>query len=297
MLDGLLTNAAGNYAYAYFGIVILVALAEWMVPRRTPGETLPLRWLNNLALTVVDSIVLRAVFPVATIAWAAVCAERGWGLLNSVDWPLPLVWLIAIATLDLALYGQHRLLHRIPILWRIHRTHHSDTDYDFTTGARFHPLEAVYTTLVQFAAVTLIGAPAAAVFGAQVLALLATFIEHGNVRIPRAVDAILRTVFVTPDMHRIHHSEIGRESRSNFSNLFSWWDRLFGTYMPEPSAGHDAIVFGLPEFKERKHATLHWMLAQPFMSDGDADVASRPIDATAAANTAAAVNSPISSQR
>ena len=295
MLDGILTDASENYAYAYFGIIIVIALAEWAVPRRAPGETLTVRWVNNFALTIVDSIVLRVVFPVATITWAVVCAERGWGLLNSVEWPRPLVWLIAIGALDLALYGQHRLLHAVPILWRIHRTHHSDIDYDFTTGARFHPIESVYTTLVQFGAITLIGAPAASVFVAQVLSLLATFVEHGNVRIPRAVEAALRTVFVTPDMHRIHHSQVGRESRSNFSNLFSWWDRLFGTYVKEPAAGHDAIAFGLPGFQERKHATLHWMLAQPFLPDSQAPspaeraaaVPPRTHDTTAAENSAA----------
>jgi sterol desaturase/sphingolipid hydroxylase (fatty acid hydroxylase superfamily) len=277
MLEGFLTNAAETYAYAYFGSVLVVALVEWAVPRRTPADMLGLRWSNNFAISLLNTLIVRAAFPVATIAWATLCAQHGWGLLNAVNWPSSIGVLVTVVALDLVVYTQHYLLHRIPMLWRLHRTHHSDADYDFTTAVRFHPLEAMFTAAVQLGAIYALGAPPAAVFLSQVLALLASFAEHANVRIPGRVDRVLRTVFVTPDVHRIHHSQIAGESRSNFANLFSWWDRLFGTYIDQPAAGHAGIQFGLPEFTARKHATIPWMLAQPFLPESDAASVARTL--------------------
>ena len=273
MSDGFLSRASGIYAYVFFGSVVAIALAEWVMPRRRPGDTLALRWFGNIAIWILDAIVVRALFPLGTIAWAAFCAERGWGLLHAVSWPASVGLVVTLIGLDFVNYSQHYLLHRIPVLWRLHRTHHSDADYDFTTGLRFHPVETLFTTSLQFAAILLLGAAPLAVFVVQMVFLAISFIEHGNLRIPGGVDRVARLLFVTPDMHRIHHSQAAGESQSNFSNLFSWWDRLFGTYVHAPSAGHEGIVFGLPEFTERKHATLPWMLAQPFLSDGDATTA------------------------
>jgi sterol desaturase/sphingolipid hydroxylase (fatty acid hydroxylase superfamily) len=270
MLDGLLTNAGEVYAYAYFGSVLVVALVEWAVPRRKPADLLGLRWSSNFAISLLDTLIVRTAFPVAIIAWATLCAQHRWGLLNTVHWPSSVGVLLSILTLDLVVYAQHYALHRVPMLWRLHRTHHSDPDYDFTTAVRFHPLEAIFNTAVLFAAIFVLGAPAAAVFLSQILALAASFAEHANVRIPGAVDRALRTVFVTPDVHRIHHSQTARESRSNFANIFSWWDRLFGTYIDQPATGHAGIQFGLPEFTARKHTTIPWMLAQPFLPESDA---------------------------
>ena len=145
MLESLLTNASEAYAYAYFGSVLVVALVEWAVPRRTPADMLGLRWSNNFAISLLNTLIIRAAFPVATIAWATLCAQYGWGLLNAVNWPSSIDVLVTIVALDLVVYTQHYLLHRIPMLWRLHRTHHSDADYDFTTAVRFHPLEAMFT--------------------------------------------------------------------------------------------------------------------------------------------------------
>jgi len=273
MSDGLLSRASEIYAYVFFGTVVAIALIEWAMPRRRPGDTLALRWFGNIAIWILDTIVVRALFPAGTIAWAAFCAERGWGLLHAVSWPASVGLVVTLIGLDFVNYSQHYLLHRIPLLWRLHRTHHSDADYDFTTGLRFHPVETLFTTTLQFAAIFLLGAAPLAVFVVQMVFLVISFIEHGNLRLPDGVDRVARLLFVTPDMHRIHHSQAAGESQSNFSNLFSWWDRLFGTYVHAPSAGHEGIVFGLPEFTERKHATLPWMLVQPFLSDADATTA------------------------
>jgi sterol desaturase/sphingolipid hydroxylase (fatty acid hydroxylase superfamily) len=221
MVERLLTHASETYAYVYFGCIVLVALVEWAIPRRTPADMLGLRWSNNFAISLLDTLVIKTAFPLATLAWATLASQRGWGLLNAVNLPLLAQCLITLVVLDLATYGQHYLLHRVPVLWRLHRTHHSDADYDFSTGVRFHPLEGLFTTSVQLGTIYALGAPPVAIFVWQTLSLASSFAGHANVRIPRRIDQLLRTVFVTADMHRVHHSQIGGESRSNLSNLFS----------------------------------------------------------------------------
>jgi sterol desaturase/sphingolipid hydroxylase (fatty acid hydroxylase superfamily) len=170
-------------------------------------------------------------------------------------------------------------MHRVPLLWRLHRTHHTDHDFDFSTGLRFHPLETILGTAVSFATILVLGAPPGAVFVLQLLSLGVSFIDHANVRVPRSLDRILRPVFVTPDMHRIHHSQDAREGQSNFANLFSWWDRLFATYIHESAAGSAGMTFGVEGFANRKHLTLPWMLAQPFLREDDqASAAAAPVN-------------------
>jgi len=266
-MDALLNHASQAYALSYFGVVIVIALLECVVPRRGPGDTLALRWFGNVAITVLDTIVVRVLFPIAGLAWAVLCSERGWGLFNSVAWPAPVEFVLTVLVLDLFLYGQHYLLHRVGWLWRLHRTHHSDQEYDLTTGLRFHPLEMAFSTVLLMGALLVLGAPPAAVLVWQLLSMATTFVEHANVRIPESIDRVVRLVFVTPDMHRIHHSTAPGENRSNFSATFSWWDRLFGTYVDQPAAGHTDIVFGVEGFSERKHLTLPWMLVQPFLPE------------------------------
>jgi len=268
-MASLLSHAAQAYALIYFGAVIVMALLECVVPRRVPGDTLALRWFGNVAITVLDTIIVRALFPIAALGLSIVCSERGWGILNLLTWPTWLEFSLTIVVLDLFLYGQHYLLHRIGFLWRLHRTHHSDQEYDLTTGLRFHPLEMLFSTALFLGVVLILGAPPVAVLASQLMSTAVTFIEHANVRIPASIDRVIRLVFVTPDMHRIHHSSAPGEGRSNFANTFSWWDRLFGTYIDQPAAGHANISFGLAEFSERKHLTLPWMLAQPFIAEKD----------------------------
>ena len=268
-MDTFLSHASQAYAFSYFGVMIVIALLECVVPRRAPGDTLPLRWFGNVAITILDTLVVRALFPILGIAWAVFCHERGWGLFNWVAWPASVEFVMTVLALDLVLYGQHNLLHRVTILWRIHRTHHSDHDCDLTTGLRFHPLEMTFSTALLMGAMLVIGAPPAAVFVSQVLSTAITFIEHANVHVPASLDRFLRVVFVTPDMHRVHHSSASGESRSNFSTTFSWWDRLFGTYVDQPAAGQANVAFGTPGFEDRKHLMLPWMLAQPFLPEPD----------------------------
>jgi sterol desaturase/sphingolipid hydroxylase (fatty acid hydroxylase superfamily) len=155
----------------------------------------------------------------------------------------------------------------VPILWRLHRTHHSDREYDFTTGIRFHPFEELFTTTLELGLILALGAPPAAVFLSRLLSMTVSLVEHANLRIPSSLDRIVRTVLVTPDMHRVHHSQAPGDNRSNLSTAFSWWDRVFGTYREHPTGGETSVEFGLREFHEAKHSTLPWMLAQPFLAE------------------------------
>ncbi len=265
-LEALVKNGAELYAYVYFGAIIVVALLEAARPRRVPGSILAQRWFGNFSLTIIGTILIRVLFPVFGVGWAVFCTERGLGLLNQVTWPWWLELALTIVVIDFTLYVQHYLLHRVPVLWRLHRTHHSDHEFDFTTGVRFHPFEAVYSTTVLLGTIVALGPPPGAVLVSQLLTVAVAFAGHANLRIPVSVDRVARLLVVTPDMHRIHHSQDVGEGNSNFSNTLPWWDHLFGTYVDQPAAGHDGIVFGVAELSERKHQTLPWMLAQPFLS-------------------------------
>jgi sterol desaturase/sphingolipid hydroxylase (fatty acid hydroxylase superfamily) len=266
-VEGLLHRTSDVYALVYFGAVIVLSLVEGLIPRRDPGDRLKIRWFGNFALAIIGSAIAKLIFPIAGIALAEVCAARGWGLFHVVNTPLWLQVALTILALDLAGYTQHYVQHRIPILWRVHRTHHSDHDYDFSTGARFHPIETLFTTAFLLIPVAVLGPPAGAVLVSQLMSTAIGFIEHGNLRYGATLDRVLRLVVVTPNMHRIHHSRLGAESQTNYGGTFPWWDRLFGTYLDEPAGGHEQMTFGVDGFLERKHLALHWMLAQPFMSE------------------------------
>ena len=284
-VDVLLKSSAEVYAVAFFGAILVVALVEWVRPWRAATDLVRVRWVGNLSLTVLGALLVRMLFPLAGLGWAVFCAEQGWGLLNHVSWPAWITYPLTILAIDLSHYAQHNALHRVPTFWRMHRTHHTDLEYDFSTGLRFHPFETVFATVVLIAVLTALGAPPGAVLISQVLTVMVDFVEHANFSIPVALDRKLRLVFVTPSMHRVHHSRDHHEGNSNFSNMLSIWDRLFGTYVDEPAAGDDSIAFGVDEFTDRKHQRLDWMLVQPFLSDRSA--ATEPAHPTAQASVPA----------
>jgi sterol desaturase/sphingolipid hydroxylase (fatty acid hydroxylase superfamily) len=261
----LLQHAAEVYAFVYFGLIIACCALEWALPLRPQADTVRLRWLSNFGIYILGVFIVRALFPVLAVGWAAHCAQRGWGLFNQVQLPGWLAGLLAIAWLDLLFYIHHFAMHRVPLLWRAHRTHHTDHDFDFSTGLRAHPAETLFTTGVMFAGIYLAGASPVAVLVYQLLTIAFGFIGHANVRLPGALDRALRCVVVTPDMHRVHHSVDLREGESNFSNLFPWWDYAFTTYVAQPAAGQQHMEFGVRGFEARKHLSLPWMLAQPFV--------------------------------
>ena len=244
---------------AMAGVFMLFAGIELLSPARrvTRGK----RWVTNLALFAIDTLAVRLLVPLLMVGAAAWAADRDWGLLNSLDLPQWLGVALAILALDLALYLQHWATHRVPLLWRLHKVHHSDPGFDVTTAARFHPVEIVLSMLYKMAIVVALGLPVWGVFLFEVIFNLATLFTHANFALPARLEKPVRAMLVTPDMHRIHHSAIRRETDSNYGTLLSGWDRLFGTYT---SAAEGRITIGLGEYQDTRPHRLGWSLLLPF---------------------------------
>lgn len=270
MRDFLARNEAVIRFGVFFGLLAAMGLWETLAPRRALVAKRGFRWLNNLALVAVDTLVLRLFFPVLAVAFASLAAERDWGLFNLIAAPAWVAVPISFVALDLVIYAQHRVFHAVPLLWRLHMVHHADPDIDTTTGVRFHPVEIALSMLIKFAAIAILGAPALAVLLFEIVLNGASLFNHANIRIPAGIDRVLRWLVVTPDMHRVHHSVVVRETNSNFGFNFPWWDRLFGTYRAQPQAGHQAMTIGLEQFQNRRRQGLGWMLALPFRGQGGA---------------------------
>jgi len=252
-------------------LVVLAAVAAWegLAPRRHRILRRIRRWPGNLGLLVVNGLVVRLVAPGAAIAVALAGERQDWGLLNGLEAPAWLAIPLAIVLLDLAVYVQHVVFHAVPALWRLHRVHHADLDFDVTTGIRFHPLEILLSLGIKCAAVAAIGAPALAVLAFEVLLNATAMFNHANASLPARVDAWVRWFVVTPDMHRVHHSVLTEETNSNFGFNVPWWDRLFGTYHTQPAAGHSAMVIGLRAFRTAEDARIDRLLLQPFRSNNE----------------------------
>jgi sterol desaturase/sphingolipid hydroxylase (fatty acid hydroxylase superfamily) len=246
------------------GVFLLIAFWELLAPRRRLLDSKGRRWLTNLSLVVVNTGVVRFLLPLLPATLAILLTEKGWGLLNVLSLPGWLKIAFALIFLDLIIYLQHVLFHYQPLLWRLHRMHHTDLDIDVTTGNRFHPFEIIISMLIKLAAVAIIGAPAVAVISFEIILNAAAQFNHGNIKIPIELDRWLRLLLVTPDMHRVHHSVIVRETNSNFGFNVPFWDRLFGTYCPEPRDGHLGMTIGLKEFREPSELSLVRLLVQPF---------------------------------
>jgi sterol desaturase/sphingolipid hydroxylase (fatty acid hydroxylase superfamily) len=263
MTEFLLAHESTLRLAIFLGVLALMALWELAAPRRRQEIPRLLRWSNNLGLVVVDTLVLRFTFPVLAVGLALMAEARGWGLLNAFDVPGWLAVLLAVVALDLVIYLQHVMFHAVPALWRLHRMHHADLEFDVTTGLRFHPLEILASMAIKLAAVAALGPPAVAVLIFEVLLNASAMFNHSNIRLPLALDRILRLVIVTPDMHRVHHSIRPEETNSNFGFNLPWWDRLLGTYRAQPSAGHDEMTIGIEQFRTPRELWLDRMLLQP----------------------------------
>jgi sterol desaturase/sphingolipid hydroxylase (fatty acid hydroxylase superfamily) len=248
---------------AFFGVFALMAVWEALAPRRPRLLPRRVRWLHNLALVVLNSMILRVLFPLAAVGFALLAAERGWGLLNAFRVPPWWTFALSVIALDLAIYLQHVMFHALPALWRLHRVHHADLEFDVTTGLRFHPIEILLSMGIKLAVVAALGPPAAAVLVFEVLLNASSMFNHGNVRIPPGVDRILRWIVVTPDMHRVHHSIHPSETNSNFGFNLPWWDRLLGTYRAQPKEGHEDMTIGIEQFRTPRDICLDRMLIQP----------------------------------
>jgi len=251
----------------FLGVFSAMALWELALPRRALREKKMTRWSNNLVLVALNTIVLRVLFPTTAVGLALVLGENGTGLLNHFAVPYFLAVVLSILLLDLVIYLQHLMFHAVPVLWRLHRMHHADLDFDVTTGARFHPIEIALSMLIKFAAIAVLGPPAVAVLVFEILLNATAMFNHANVRIHPAWDRVLRWVVVTPDMHRVHHSIDAPETNSNFGFNLPWWDRLFGTYRAQPAAGHEQMTIGIGQFRSHRDLWLDRMLAIPFHDD------------------------------
>lgn len=253
--------------FAFFAAIFaVVALAEALRPRRKLVASKQKRWINNILLSFTDTIVLRLVFPVLPVGIALFCAGKGWGILNYFPFPSWLAVISGVVLLDLIIYLQHKMFHLTPVFWRLHKVHHIDQDIDVTTGLRFHPLEMILSMIIKITAVFVIGAPPVSVVIFEILLNGITMFNHANFNIPPALDRIIRLMIVTPDMHRVHHSVIVKETNSNYGFSFSWWDRLFGTYRREPENGHLQMKIGLNGYFDPKYLQLSQMLIIPFVS-------------------------------
>lgn len=248
----------------FIGVLVLMGALEALLPRRSRTQKQPVRWATNLGLIVVDSIALRLALPLVATGMAALAAERGWGLFNILNWPSWLEFVLAIVLLDMLIYWQHVASHHIPILWRLHKVHHADRDIDTTTGIRFHPVEIILSMVYKIICVVLLGPAVVAVILFEVILNGCALFNHANVRLPESADKMIRRFLVTPDMHRVHHSVIVRETNSNYGFSLSIWDRLFGSYIAQPSAGHDTMTIGLTEYQSDEPSNIFWALVVPF---------------------------------
>ena len=252
---------------AFVGILLAMMVWERALPLRSLQQSLAIRWSGNLGIAAISTLLARFVSPIAPAAVAVLAATKGWGFFHLVDVPVWLAFGLSVLSLDFMIYVQHRIFHAVPILWRLHRMHHSDLELDATTALRFHPLEILLSLLIKIVAVLALGAPVLAVVVFEVILNATAMFNHSNVRIPHTIDRWLRLVVVTPLMHRVHHSVVNEETNSNFGFNLPWWDRLFGTYRAAPAAGYEGMVVGLSVFRAPKESRLDQLLIQPFTAE------------------------------
>ncbi|EFO32902.1 fatty acid hydroxylase [Roseibium sp. TrichSKD4] len=255
----------------FLGVLVLMAIWEVAAPRRRIEIPRVIRWTNNLGVVIVDTVLVRLVYPIAAVGLALLAQQNGWGLFNLVTLPGWVAILVSIILFDLAIYLQHVFFHKVPYLWRLHRMHHADTGIDVTTGLRFHPLEILISMAIKFAVILVLGPPAVAVLLFEVILNGMAMFNHSNIKLPFALDRALRLIVVTPDMHRVHHSIDRVETDSNYGFNLPWWDRLFGTYIDQPEKGHDGMTIGFAGFRTQRDHWLDRMLIQPFSTPSKKD--------------------------
>jgi sterol desaturase/sphingolipid hydroxylase (fatty acid hydroxylase superfamily) len=256
----------------FLGTFILMAAWEIVAPLRAPGMSKAIRWPNHLTLAVVNIVLSRVLFPLGAVALAMYLGELGIGLFNMIPVPYALAFGGSLLALDLAIYLFHLLFHAVPALWCVHRVHHADLDIDVSTGVRFHPIQMALSVIVKSIVIVVLGPPALSVLAFEAASHAITLFNHGNVRIPPALDRVLRWLVVTPDMHRIHHSIQMAETDSNFGFVLPWWDRLFGTYRAEPAAGQAQMVVGIESFRTDRDLWLDRLVLNPVLDDRDSQL-------------------------
>lgn len=250
---------------SFLGIFALLTVWELASPRRKLLELRRFRWINNFALVVLSSVLVRFIFPTAAVGIALLAEQNQLGILYYFDLPFIIHFIAAFVLMDFSMYFQHVTFHAIPLFWRFHRVHHSDLDCDVTTGLRFHPFEIIISILVKFFTIVAFGVPVITVVIFEIILNAASMFTHSNIKLP-FFEPLIRWFIVTPDMHRIHHSVEEEETNSNFGFFISLWDRLFGTYTDKPKDGHDVMEIGLHHFREPKWQNIRWLIYLPFVT-------------------------------
>jgi sterol desaturase/sphingolipid hydroxylase (fatty acid hydroxylase superfamily) len=268
-IDNLVLQQEAGWRLAFFGGIFIVMLIwELLAPKRRLTVSKLQRWLHNIGLLLLNSLLLRLLFPAAAVGMAYSVGEMNWGLFNLLSLPAWFEVAAAVLLLDLAIYLQHLLMHRVPLLWRLHRVHHADLDIDLTTGSRFHTIEILLSMLIKWGVILLLGPAMLAVLIFEILLNGMAMFNHANVRLPMGLDSAMRKLLVTPDMHRVHHSILRRETNSNYGFNLSLWDRCFRTYIDQPEKGHQGMTIGIPGFRDARQVDrLPGMLALPFVGE------------------------------
>lgn len=257
---------------SFAGLLILFSGLEALFPKKKRTQKRAGRWFTNLALVAISNVLVRLLFPIAAIGTAAFALDKGWGFLNQIELPFWIEILVALILLDFAIYWQHVASHKIPILWRLHKMHHADRDIDATSGNRFHPVEIILSLLYKMLIVLIVGPSMIAVLLFEIILNGSAMFNHANLRLPHWLDKFVRLLFVTPDMHRVHHSVIKAETDSNYGFNLSLWDRLFRSYRDQPQKGHLDMTIGLPQYQTDKPSNFLWSLTLPFTRSGNQDI-------------------------
>jgi sterol desaturase/sphingolipid hydroxylase (fatty acid hydroxylase superfamily) len=260
-----------------FGAILLfLAICEYFFPRRVkaniPQKT---RWISNISIVMIDNFIMRLILPLFAIEMAFLAQKLNWGIFNRYELPYWINLILTIIMLDLIIYLQHVMFHAVPLFWRVHRMHHADLDFDLTTGIRFHPIEVILSMGIKIGSVALMGASPMGVLIFEILLNATSMFSHSNLNLPLSIDSVIRCVIVTPDMHRVHHSIHRNETNSNFGFNFSFWDRIFGTYLNQPSDGHLKMTIGITDFRQPKFLRLDWLLLIPFIGKKSNDTVNK----------------------
>ena len=260
-------SASGIRLGLFLLVFLILAMSEVRWPRRQLTAGRSKRWAANIGLSFFNSIAIRALIPFSGVVSSLWAQEQGFGLFNQLDWSVWFEFLLFILLFDLTIYWQHRVFHMLPVLWRFHRVHHTDEDYDLTTGTRFHPISILISTIIKIGLVILLGASPFAILSAEIILNLTSMFNHSNIRLPQQVDRVLRKVIVTPDMHRIHHSQDQIEHNCNFGFNFSFWDRCFGSYLQDAGQAQEYMAIGIVDYEGSATRSLLSLFLQPFRSE------------------------------
>ena len=264
MIESMISDGALIRFSIFLALFIVFALWEIIAPRRMQIYPKAVRWVNNLSISTINALITWLFVPVTVLFVAASVQSSGYGLLNMIDMPHWISIIVAVLFLDFAIYVQHVIFHKVGFLWRLHRMHHADLEFDVTTAVRFHPIEIILSLGIKLCMVTLIGAPVIAVLIFEVLLNATSLFNHSNIRIPKSIEKIMRLFVVTPEMHRVHHSIIQKETDSNFGFNLPWWDYIFRTYRAQPKMGHLKMTIGIESFRDKRELWLDRLLLQPF---------------------------------